>query len=371
MVEAIHRPTRLEFSKSALAYNVQYVKKVSGAKLLWLAVKSNAYGHGLLLVSKLAKQAGIDGLAVAEIDEGIAIRKAGLNDFILILGPTDVADAPLAAKYGFLTTVPSLDWLKQADKLLGDQCLAANLAVDTGMNRIGVRDRQALQDEIDYLKAHEDHFKYQGIYTHFASSDNADDRYFQKQKQRWYDMTKGFPMPEFVHVMNSGAAMYHADELPGCNNIARVGTVVYGVEPSEGELGPIDKLKAVFQLKSALNFVKKIPAGEGISYGSKFVTDKDSWIGTIPIGYGDGWLAEYQDFSLLIDGQRCRQIGQVAMDQMMVLLPKEYPIGTEVTLIGKDGSEENTLYDLHKHSGVPPWKITVAFSDRLKRIVVD
>ncbi|WP_275484549.1 alanine racemase C-terminal domain-containing protein, partial [Oenococcus oeni] len=94
-------------------------------------------------------------------------------------------------------------------------------------------------------------------------------------------------------------------ELPGCNSIARVGTVVYGVEPSEGVLGPIDKLKPVFELKSALTFVKKIPAGEGISYGSKFVTSRDTWIGTLPIGYGDGWLAEYQDFQLLIDGQKC------------------------------------------------------------------
>lgn len=371
MVEAIHRPTRLEFSKSALAFNTDYVKRVSGAKTLWLAVKSNAYGHGLLLVSKIAKDCGIDGLAVAVIDEGIAIRQAGINDFILILGPTPVEDAALAAEYGFLTTVASLDWLKQADKILGDNKLSVNLAVDTGMNRIGARSKNVLKAEIDFLKQHPHHFSYDGIYTHFASSDNPDDTYFRKQKEHWYALTDGLPMPKYVHVMNSGAAMYHADELPACNSIARVGTVVYGVEPSEGVLGSIDALKAVFQLKSALTFVKKIPAGEGISYGSKFVTSKDTWIGTIPIGYGDGWLAEYQDFSLLIDGQRCRQVGQVAMDQMMVVLPHDYPIGTEVTLIGKDGQYENTLYDLHKHSGVPPWKITVAFSDRLKRLVVD
>ncbi|KGH56117.1 alanine racemase [Oenococcus oeni] len=371
MVEAIHRSTRIEFSKSSLAYNVQYTKQVSGAKTLWLAVKSNAYGHGLLQVSKIARECGVDGLAVSVLDEGIAIRQAGIDDFILILGPIDVKYAPIASKYHFLTTVSSLDWLKSADKILGKEKLSVNLAVDTGMNRIGVRSKKDLKDEIEFLQEHSDHFSYDGIFTHFASSDNPDDHYFQRQKNRWYELIDGLIMPRYVHVMNSGAAMYHSKELPGCNSIARVGTVVYGVEPSEGVLGPIDKLKPVFELKSALTFVKKIPAGEGISYGSKFVTSRDTWIGTLPIGYGDGWLAEYQDFQLLIDGQKCRQVGQIAMDQMMVALPHEYPIGTEVTLIGKSGKYENTLYDLHKHSGVPPWKITVAFSDRLKRVVVD
>lgn len=371
MVEAIHRPTVLEISKSALAYNIKYTKEVSKADLLWLAVKSNAYGHGLIPISKIAKQCGADGLAVAVLDEGLAIREAGIKDLVLILGPIESQYAKIAAENGFLTTVASLDWLKEADKVLGNRKLFVNLAVDTGMNRIGVRSRADLKAEIDFIDQHQDHFSYDGIFTHFASSDTPDDSYFQRQRNRWYQLTKDMPMPKFVHTLNSGAAMYHSQELPGANRIARVGTVAYGVEPSEGEMGSIDKLKPIFTLKSKLSFVKSIPAGEGISYGSKYFTKKESWIGTIPIGYGDGWMAQYQDFGLLIDGKRYRQVGQIAMDQMMVLLDRPYPVGTEVVLLGKSKEQENTVYDLHKLSGTPPWKITTAFTDRIKRVIVN
>ncbi|WP_180371150.1 alanine racemase, partial [Oenococcus oeni] len=144
------------------------------------------------------------------LDEGIAIRQAGIDDFILILGPIDVKYAPIASKYHFLTTVSSLDWLKSADKILGKEKLSVNLAVDTGMNRIGVRSKKDLKDEIEFLQEHSDHFSYDGIFTHFASSDNPDDHYFQRQKNRWYELIDGLIMPRYVHVMNSGAAMYHS-----------------------------------------------------------------------------------------------------------------------------------------------------------------
>ncbi len=371
MVEAIHRSTRLEFSKSAFSYNIKYIKKISGAKKLWLAVKSNAYGHGLLNVSKIAKECGVDGLAVAVLDEALAIRKLGINDLILILGPINSKYAKIAADQHILTTVPSIQWLKKANRILGNSKLLVNLAVDTGMNRIGVRNKKDLELEIDFMIKHSNHFSFKGIFTHFASSDSPEKNYFKKQKKRWYQLIKGVKMPKYVHVMNSGAAMYHAKELPNCNNIARVGTVAYGVEPSEGVLGPTDKLRPVFSLKSNLSFIKRIPAGEGISYGSKFVTKRPSWIGTIPIGYGDGWLPPYQNYQLLINGHRYQQVGQIAMDQMMILLDRKYPVGTPVILIGKSGNKENTLYDLHKHSGIPPWKITVALTSRIRRIVVD
>ncbi|WP_220740712.1 alanine racemase [Leuconostoc miyukkimchii] len=370
MVEAITRPTQIEISKKALKHNVSVVKSVSGADKIFLAVKSNAYGLGLIPTSKAAVEGGVYGLAVAIIDEALALRHERITAPILILGISPFEYAELMAVQHIITTVVSLSWLKEAAQYLsGEQRLHVSLGVDTGMGRIGFRDRQSLAEAIAYLQDNKDIFDYVGLATHFAESDSAETDYFYMQLKRWHDITDGLPEPEFYHVANSGAAMYHADEVP--HEVIRVGTVLYGVEPSRGELADGKNLEPVMALRSEMNFVKQLPAGEGISYSHKYTTSGNEWIGTVPIGYGDGWLRKMTGFNVIVDGQYAPIVGQVAMDQLMIRLPREYPDGTKVTFIGKDGDLENTLEDVAQHAGLAPWEIMTGMQGRLHRIVVD
>ncbi len=370
MVEAITRPTQIEISQKALKNNVAVVKRVSGAEKIFLAVKSNAYGLGLIPTAKAAVAGGVYGLAVAIIDEALALRHERITAPILILGISPAEYAELMAVQHIMATVVSLDWLQEAAQYLtGEQRLHVSLGVDTGMGRIGFRDRQSLSEAIDYVQAHRDIFDYVGLATHFAESDSADTDYFNMQLQRWHKLTDGLPEPEYYHVANSGAAMYHANEVP--HEVIRVGTVLYGVEPSRGELWDGRELAPVMALRSEMNFVKELPAGEGISYSHKYTTSENEWIGTVPIGYGDGWLRKMTGFRVIVDGQYAPIVGQVAMDQLMIRLPHEYPAGTKVTLIGKDGGLENTIEDVAQHADLAPWEIMTGMQDRLHRILVD
>ncbi|ADG40385.1 MULTISPECIES: alanine racemase [Leuconostoc] len=370
MVEAITRPTQIEISKQALKHNTEVVKKTSGADKIFLAVKSNAYGLGLIPTSKAAVAGGVYGLAVAIIDEALALRHERVTAPILILGISPAKYAELMAVQHILTTVVSLSWLKEAAQYLsGEQRLHVSLGVDTGMGRIGFRDRESLAEAIAYLQENKQLFDYVGLATHFAESDSSNNDYFYMQLKRWHDMTDGLPEPEFYHVANSGAAMYHADEVP--HEVVRVGTVLYGVEPSRGELADGKNLQPVMALRSEMNFVKLLPAGEGISYSHKYTTTGDEWIGTVPIGYGDGWLRKMTGFKVIVDGHYAPIVGQVAMDQLMIRLPRQYPVGTKVTFIGKDGGLENTIEDVAQHAGLAPWEIMTGMQDRLHRVLVD
>lgn len=370
MVEAITRPTRIEISKSAIQHNIEVVKQTAGATKLFLAVKSNGYGLGLVPVSQAAVAGGAYGLAVALMDEALALRDARITAPIMILGISPAEQAELMAVQNIITTVVSLDWLKSAaQNLSGEQRLVVSIGVDTGMGRIGFRDRDALAETIDYLQQHQDKFEYTGLFTHFSESDSSEVAYFHKQLERWHALTDGLPAPKFYHVANSGAAMYHADEVP--HDVVRVGTVVYGMEPSRGELNDGKDLQPVMTLRSEINFMKQLPAGEGISYSHKYTTTDDEWIGTVPIGYGDGWLRKMMGFNVIVDGQYVPIVGQVAMDQLMIRLPREYPLGTTVTFIGRDGALENTLEDVATHADLAPWEIVTGFQERLHRILVD
>lgn len=370
MVEAITRPTEMTISLAAVKNNIEVVKATSGADKVFLAVKSNGYGHGLHTMAEAAVAGGVYGLAVAIIDEALALRHQRLTVPILILGISPAEYAELMAVQHIMATVVSIDWLKTAEKhLSGEQRLPVTLGLDTGMGRIGFRERSEVAEAIAFVQAHADKFEYVGLCTHFAESDSSDTRYFEKQLKRWHALTDGLPKPEYYHVANSGAALYHPNEVP--HEVIRVGTVIYGIEPSRGELADGHDLMPVLSLRSQMNVVKKLPAGEGISYSHIYTTSEDEWIGTVPIGYGDGWLRSLTGFNVIVDGQHVPIVGQIAMDQLMIRLPHEYPLGTTVTFIGVDGDLENTVEDVAQYAKLAPWEITTGFHERIHRILVD
>ncbi|MCM0583437.1 alanine racemase [Weissella diestrammenae] len=370
MVVANTRPTRLKISQQAILHNIQAVRNQTQAKQIFLAVKANAYGLGLLEMAKGAVASGIDGLCVAVLDEALALRAAGINVPILVMGIVPVQYAVEMAKQHIMATVSDVSWLVAAQKLLnGDGPLLVNIAVDTGMGRIGFRSRAELIQAIELIHSAPEQLTYQAIMTHFSDADVADDQYFKQQLQVWHALTDSIEMPPMVHLANSGAAIYHTHELS--TEMVRVGSVIYGLEPSRGEIKAYDYLQPVLTLESELVFCKQMPEGAGISYGHRYLTKAGDWIGTVPIGYGDGLNPGLSGYSVLVNGVEAKIVGQIAMDQLMILLPKDMPIGSTVTFIGKNGDLERTIEDMALYTDIDPWYLTTAFQARLTRQLVE
>jgi len=367
---ATHRPTWIEVSESALVHNIKYVRELTGAKRFCAVVKANAYGHGLAQVVPAAIKAGVDCFAVATMDEGIWLRDFGVTLPIFILGITDAHDAKLIADNKLIPAVSTREWLLEADGYLADDDkMDIALVVDTGMGRIGFTDKQELLSAAEWVNDSAK-MRIQSVWTHFATADENNDAYFQQQLATWHDRVDDLPLADDVwhHLANSATSLWH--EQPS-EDMVRVGAAIYGFDASQGAL-PNRDLRPVMSLKSTLVHVKHVPAGTSISYGATYTTTEDEWIATVPVGYADGYRRALQGtYVLLPDGRHAEVVGRVAMDQMMVRLPEELPLGTVVTLLGQVGEEQISLENLADELNTIPYEIATSMAQRLHRRSVD
>lgn len=370
MVVGVHRPTQLIIDRAALRHNIHAeVERLDQNCELFMVVKANGYGHGAIQVAQAAKDAGATGFCVAILDEALELRAAGFDEPILILGVTSPADAPLMAAENISVTVAATDWLADAQAYLDlatslTAPLHVHLGVDTGMGRIGFRTVAELTTAVDFLKAHSATLDFEGIFTHFATADSPDDGYFKQQVAKWHELTDPLPRPRYVHVSNSATSLWHAD----CNdNMIRFGVSGYGLNPSGTAMTSPYPLEPAMSLTSELVFSKRITAGDSVGYGATYTATQDEWVGTVPIGYADGYERRLQGFHVLIAGQACEIIGRVCMDQLMVRLPHDYSRGTTVTLIGKDQGAEITLQDVADYCQTIHYEIACGFTSRLPR----
>lgn len=367
MLPSIHRPAYVEVDLAKLKKNLQNeLNSVPEGTKVFAVVKANAYGHGLVRVAKSEIEYGASGLCVATLDEALEIRNSGVDAPILVLGIIPVEYAKVAARANISVTVGSLNWLKVALELRVTN-LKVHIGIDSGMGRIGFQEKADLIEACEFLNDHKDAFVPEGLFTHFATADSPDENYFEKQVQRFKEMSSDLPTKfTYVHCANSATALWHKDLAI---NMVRYGIALYGLNPSQTDITelPYD-LEPALSLYSELVFVKKVKAGTSIGYGATYTSDKDEWIGTVPIGYADGWLRRMQGSDVLIDGQRCQIVGRICMDQFMVRLPKEMPTGTKVTILGKDGDEEITTTDAAKYAGTINYEILCSLSERLPRV---
>lgn len=367
MLPSIHRPAYVEVDLAKLKKNLQNeLNSVPEGTKVFAVVKANAYGHGLVRVAKSEIEYGASGLCVATLDEALEIRNSGVDAPILVLGIIPVEYAKVAARANISVTVGSLNWLKVALELRVTN-LKVHIGIDSGMGRIGFQEKADLIEACEFLNDHKDAFVPEGLFTHFATADSPDENYFEKQVQRFKEMSSDLPTKFiYVHCANSATALWHKDLAI---NMVRYGIALYGLNPSQTDITelPYD-LEPALSLYSELVFVKKVKAGTSIGYGATYTSDKDEWIGTVPIGYADGWLRRMQGSDVLIDGQRCQIVGRICMDQFMVRLPKEMPTGTKVTILGKDGDEEITATDAAKYAGTINYEILCSLSERLPRV---
>ncbi|MGP4115620.1 alanine racemase [Levilactobacillus zymae] len=366
-----HRPTRLVIDRQALRQNIQTeVKRLKSDCELFMVVKANGYGHGAAQVAQAAKDAGATGFCVAILDEALELRAAGFDEPILVLGVTRPEDAVLMAQARISTVVADLKWLQEASRYLElthhNRPLNVHLGLDTGMGRIGFRTTDDLKAALNFLGVKVDDFNFEGIFTHFSTADDPDDTYFKQQVAKWQELTAVLPFrPRYVHVSNSATSLWHA----ACNdNMVRFGVAGYGLNPSGTAIPETPyPLRPAMQLVSELVYTKRLHAGESVSYGATYTAQADEWIGTVPIGYADGYERRLQGFHVLVGGQFCEIVGRVCMDQLMIRLPQNYVRGTKVTLVGANGGQQITLQDVADYCGTIHYEIACGFTSRLPR----
>ncbi|TDL30497.1 alanine racemase [Jeotgalibacillus sp. S-D1] len=362
-----HRDTWVEVDLDAIQHNIQQIAGQIGLDVAIMAVvKANAYGHGYLPVARTALASGATHLAVAFIDEALFLRKQGITAPIMVLGASRPEDAGIAAANEIQLTVYSKEWVVQAVPHIQNKPLLIHVKCDTGMGRIGLKTADELR-EIEQEAARHDTIKIEGIYTHFATADETDTRYADEQAERFRKLIDHMKVkPPLIHASNSAAALMRRDSF---FSIIRFGISMYGLSPSN-EIA--DKLPA--RLTPALSFhstvvhVKKVEPGEKISYGSTYEAAGQEWIGTLPVGYADGWIRKMQGFEVLIDGKRVPIVGRVCMDQCMIRMPENYPVGTKVTLIGRQNGDAILIDEVADHLETINYEVACAIAARVPRI---
>nr|WP_211272206.1 alanine racemase [Domibacillus iocasae] len=364
-----YRDTWAEIDLDAIKWNVEKtIEELDPSVALFAVVKANAYGHGDVQVARSALQAGAKGLAVAFLDEALKLRASGIDAPILVLGASRPEDAHLAAEHRISVTVHDEDWLSKVYLKKG-LLLNIHIKCDTGMGRIGLKTKEELRHVAGQIDQ-SDSFVFEGIFTHFATADEPETNYVEKQLEHFQHLVNSLSVkPPFVHCSNSAATLRFKGA--GCNTV-RLGISMYGLTPST-DIAPLlpFQLKPAFSLKSKLVHVKKLKPGEKVSYGATYEASEYEWIGTLPIGYADGWIRKLEGQDVLIDGRRMPIVGRICMDQCMVRLPKEYKTGTLATLIGRQGNEEITMEEIAEKRETINYEIPCVITSRVPRVYIE
>ncbi|WP_423241677.1 alanine racemase [Priestia megaterium] len=370
-MDAFYRETWAEIDVEAIFQNVNHVRElIPGHKTLMAVVKANAYGHGDKEVAEIALQAGADMLAVAFLDEAIALRKKGIKESILVLGAVPTSYIQTALEWEVTVTAYSKAWIEEAASVLGENSqLHMHLKIDTGMGRLGIRTKEELHETMKIIASHSG-FVLDGVFTHFATADELNSSYFEEQYTFFEEMIRIVKeynfTPPMIHCANSAALLRRPKDI---FNGVRLGISMYGLSPSEElkEVLPIP-LKQAFSLHSRIVHVKKVKKGSHISYGATYEAKEDEWIATIPVGYADGWIRKLSNFEVLVDGVKVPIVGRICMDQLMIKLPKMYKTGTKVTFIGKQKSAEITIDEVAKHLETINYEIPCMIAARVPRV---
>ncbi|MBU1290488.1 alanine racemase [bacterium] len=343
--------TWIEINLDAIAQNVRNIKKLIGEKKeLMAVVKGNGYGHDILEISSIVLKNGATRLAVARLEEGIFLRKAGIAVPILVLGLTLEQQVELLVLYNITPTVSEYEMIEKLSEsaFKEDKIVKVHLKVDTGMGRIGIFSNHVLNfiKKVKVLK----NVEIEGIFTHFSVADEKDKSYTEKQFGKFMEVLtflekEGIRIP-VKHVSNSATLL----DLPHMwLDLVRPGISIYGLYPST-EVQKTVKLIPAHTFKTRIVFLKELPAGEYISYGRTYTTkQKRTVIASLPVGYADGYnrLLSNQG-EVLVRGKRFPVIGRVCMDQTMIDVTNlpQVEIGDEVVLWGRQGQEEITVEEI-------------------------
>ena len=365
-----YRPTWAQIDLGNLCYNYRQIRRLlKPSTRMLVTVKADAYGHGLVPVSRKLVACGVEYLGVASIDEGVTLRNAGIRAPILVLGMILPRDVRPLFQYALTPTVCTLELASALNRHAArlKKRVKAHVKVDTGMGRLGVlqADALALVRAISRLKS----LEMEGIFTHFAFAD-LDEEFTLYQLRLFATLlaslrNEGIRVP-FVHAANSmGIFNFRNSHF----TMVRPGLVMYGLRPAASCVVP---LKPVLSLKTRVVYHKRVPAGFGLSYGQTYVTKKETTIVTLPVGYGDGYPRNLSNAApVLIGGKKYRISGRICMDQILVDVgDAKVKAGDEVVLIGTQGKNSVTAEALAALAGTIPYEIVCGFGSRIPRIYI-
>lgn len=365
----MHRPTWAEISLGAIKYNCAVIQDIVGKDTgIMAVVKANAYGHGLVEVSKLLNKLKIRYLGVATLDEALTLRKAKMKLPILILGSVLPGEAECAVKNNITLTLCN-DELLKALKSIAKKKLKprVHIKVDTGMGRIGVWHEDALEFVKKTRKTGA--IDIEGIYTHFSVAGR--DKLFTQYQIDSFNavlarLDKLKMHIKLKHAANSIACI---DWKKSHLNMVRPGLIIYGIYPKKNFPRRI-KLKPALSLKTRISFLKNTPPGRSISYGRTHITQSQTRIASLPIGYADGYGRVLSNRAeVLVRGHRAPVVGKITMDQTMIDLGRitGAKVGDEVVLIGKQNDEEIRIERLARLAGTIPYEIVTGITKRVPR----
>lgn len=366
------RPTFCSIDLGALCRNFQEVRKKTGRGVKILSmVKANAYGHGACEVSKALEETGSDAFGVATLEEGLELRRAGIQAPILILAGLypDQLDAVL--RHRLTPAVYDLETLHGLEALARRRKMSVNihLKVDTGMGRIGLPalDTDSWLPDLHKLSA----LRLEGVFSHFSQAERVEGNYTQRQLETFRHVIQKLRdsghTPPLIHLANSAAVI----TLPEAHfTMVRPGLVLYGIHPSP-EMGDRVTLRPVLSWKTRILQLKRVSKGTSISYGQTFVTKRESLIATLPIGYADGYPRLLSNRgAVLVRGKRAPIAGKVCMDLTMIDVTDiaGVELGSEVVLLGKQEDEFISADELAAWAETISYEILTSISARVPRI---
>lgn len=364
--------TWAEVDLDTIAHNARLLKERAGSGCeLMVAVKANAYGHGAVPVSRAALAGGASRLAVSRTEEGIELRRSGIDAPILLLSYTLPCESDAIVHEDLTPTInsePQAESLSDAATTQG-KSLPVHVKVDTGMSRYGLLPNEVL-DFVSFL--HDlPGLVLEGLYTHFAVADLPDKTFTRRQFHAFQDVDQaleanGFSFP-VKHVSNSAATI----DLPEMAlDMVRCGIALYGLRPS-ADLKPAVELRPALALKSRVARVRTLPAGASISYGCTYVTKKSTRVALVPVGYGDGYHRMMSNRgAVLVQGKRAPILGRVCMDQFVVDVSDvpDVRLHDEVVLIGQQREEHIAAEEVAGWAETINYEVTTGLLPRLTRI---
>lgn len=352
--------------------NIQ--KQIGGDTKILAIIKADGYGHGSIPIAKyLSRENLVYGFGVSTVREAVVLRKAGINLPILILGYVFPADFETIIRYDIITTVFQLETAKALSQKAGEcgENAKIHIKIDTGMGRIGFSpDEKAIDDITEITKL--PNITVDGLFTHFACADCEDKVSTNAQLEKFRKIIseledRGVYIP-IKHCCNSAGIIELDDSR---FDMVRAGIILYGLYPSEEVSKNKIALRPAMAIKSRVSYVKTVPEGTPISYGSIYVTESERKIATISIGYADGIMRNLTGKGeVLINGKRAKIVGKICMDQMMADVTDIENVrqGDIVTIIGKDGDEEISMEEISEKAGTFNYEFVCGFQRRVPRI---
>jgi alanine racemase len=353
--------------------NVANLKRLPapGCRLL-AVVKANGYGHGDAQVAGAALDAGADWLAVARVQEAKSLREAGIDAPVLLLAEPHPSAISQAVELGVTPTLYTSATAKafaEAAERAGKK-IKAHVKIDTGMHRYGVQPEDAIRffDEVASLPGVE----VEGIWSHFAVAEDVLNPFTKQQFTKFMDVLEDFGSRTdglIKHMANSAATM----TFPEAHlDMVRAGIAVYGIHPS-ADLEDRVELKPAMSFKSRVGLVKRLPAGEAISYGQRYTLERDANVATVPCGYADGLSrALTNQGEVLIRGRRYTISGTITMDHFLVDVgDDEVEKGDEVVILGEQGDQKITAHEIAQRLGTIPYEVICGIGARVSRVYLE